>query len=286
MRRFVAGLVAAIVVVAAVLAVADYLRSADPVLVLTLEQLDGEVSVTRDGRALDARAGLVLDTRDQLSTGELGEAVLGLGDETRIRVGPTSSLQVRSVDEEGVRLELEGGRIEATVRPESGSVRVVNAGREVVATNADFKVGADGGVLQVESIRGDVALSGADQTVVPQGKQVTVVDRYAALGDVPEELLLEVAWPEAKRTRAAVSVVEGRTAAGAEVTVTGAFPEVTVRADTEGRFQAEVRLEEGDNEVDVVAVDPLGRKSEVLVGTLQVRDTKGPRWKGGVTYEE
>ena len=118
MRRLIAGLVAAILVVAAALAVADYLRSADPVLSLTLEQLDGAVSITRDGRALDARAGLVLDTRDQLTTGELGEAVLGLGDETRIRVGPTSSMQVRSVDQEGVRLELEGGRIEATVRPE------------------------------------------------------------------------------------------------------------------------------------------------------------------------
>ncbi len=286
MRKLIVGLVAMVVLLAAALAIGDYLRTDDVVHRLTLKAVDGTVTVTRGGESIEARGGTTLDADDRLATGEDGEAVLELGRETQIRVGPTSSMQIRSVDEDGVRLELEGGRIEAVVRPESGSVRVGNRGREVVATNAEFRVGVDDGVLQVESTQGEVALSGTDQTVVPEGQQATVVDRYAALGQVPEELLLEVAWPEPERTRASTSIVQGTTAPGASVTVRGAFPSVTVRADSQGRFAAEVRLDEGDNKVDVVAIDPLGRESEVMVGSLQVRDTRGPRWKGGVTYDE
>ncbi|MFT4622438.1 MAG: hypothetical protein ACI8PZ_001094 [Myxococcota bacterium] len=286
MRRFAGVLVALVVLVAAAIAIGNYLASGESALELVLERADGAVTVQRHGEQVQAAVGLRLDANDRLSTAAGGGAVLALGSETKIRVGPTSSMQITSVDEDGVRVELEGGRIEATVRPESGSVRVGNRDREVVATNADFRMAVDGGIVQVETTRGEVLLSGTDETVVAAGEQATIVDRHAALGPVPEDLLLEVAWPEAERTRASVSVVEGTTAPGAEVTIRGAFDPVVVRADGDGRFQAEVRLGEGDNRVDVVAVDPLGRESEVMAGSLQVRDTRGPRWKGGVSYED
>jgi hypothetical protein len=285
-RRFAGVLVALVVLVAAAIAIGNYLASGESALELVLERADGAVTVQRHGEQVQAAVGLRLDANDRLSTAAGGGAVLALGSETKIRVGPTSSMQITSVDEDGVRVELEGGRIEATVRPESGSVRVGNRDREVVATNADFRMAVDGGIVQVETTRGEVLLSGTDETVVAAGEQATIVDRHAALGPVPEDLLLEVAWPEAERTRASVSVVEGTTAPGAEVTIRGAFDPVVVRADGDGRFQAEVRLGEGDNRVDVVAVDPLGRESEVMAGSLQVRDTRGPRWKGGVSYED
>ncbi len=287
MRRFVIPVLALVVIVGVVGGVWNYLTASENPSALILSTVTGTVEVIRPGSDTPLVAGAHLGPADRLSTGHDGLAVLSIGSETRIRVGPTSSLEVRAVDDEGVRIELEGGLVEATVRPGGGAVRLGNTGREVIAANADFRVAVDDGVLQVETSRGEVALSGtSDTTRVRAGNQATVVDRHAALGPVPEELLLQVVWPEESRTRDTVTRVAGTTAPGAVVTIHGALPEpVTVRADGVGMFTAEVALVEGENRLDIQAVDPLGRKSPVRVSALD-RDTRGPSWQGDVRYED
>ncbi|MEQ1503911.1 MAG: FecR domain-containing protein [Myxococcota bacterium] len=284
MRRVLVGLLAAVVVVAMVTALWRYVRAESPHGQLELTEIDGEVQVQRAvGDAAAARPGQILHADDRVSTGAAGRAVLSLGRDTHIRVGPTSSLQVVAVDEAGVSLELENGALQATVRPEAGAVRVNSRGRAVLATSGEFAVGVSDDILQVSATRGSLSLSGVDQTRLEEGQQATVVDRHAEVGAVPEELLLAVDWPQEARTRSELTTVTGTTQPGARVTLSGAFGERTVTANAEGRFVAEVPLAEGDNPVEFEAVDILGRQTTVE-GALPTRDTQGPSFRGGVDY--
>jgi hypothetical protein len=123
-----------------------------------------------------------------------------------------------------------------------------------------------------------------DVTRLDAGEQATVVARHAAVGPASEELLLAVQWPTQARTRAESTLVEGTTQAGARVRLRWDGGEVEVRADDAGRFQASIPLEEGENALAVQAVDALGHTA-AADGELQIRDTTGPAFRGGVEYE-
>jgi hypothetical protein len=283
MRRVLIGLLTAVVVVAMLTALWRYTRSESPQGQLTLSELVGEVHVDRPGGEALVAEGAELQASDRVGTGAEGQAVLSIGRDTHIRVGPNSSLQVLAVDDAGVSLELEGGALQATVRPESGGVRLSNRGREVLATNSEFSMGVTDELLQVSVSKGALSLSGTNQTRIEEGQQAIVVDRHAEVGPIPEELLLAVDWPQEARTRAEVTRVTGTTQPGAKVTLSGTFGTRTVTADAQGVFRAELPLSEGDNPIEVRAVDIFGRKITVE-GMLQTRDTRGPSFQGGVEY--
>lgn len=286
-RRAIIGLLAAVVVVAMVVALWKYVRAESPHGQLKLTEVSGEIRVDRPDVPADAARladrGTVLQPYDRITTGENGRAVLSLGRDTHIRVGPTSSLQVMAVDDAGVSLELENGALQATVRSESGAVRVGNRGRAVLATNGEFAVGASDEVLQVSVSSGSLSLSGLDETRLEEGQQAMVIGRHTEVGPVPEELLLAVDWPQAARTRSETTTVSGSTQPGARVTLKGSFGVRTVTANADGQFVADLPLSEGDNPVEVVAIDLLGRET-VVEGMLQTRDTRGPSFHGGVDY--
>ncbi|MEQ1572252.1 MAG: FecR domain-containing protein, partial [Myxococcota bacterium] len=260
-----------------------YLRGERSRAQLELAEVAGEVHIGRAAGAPAVVRGTVLQLEDRVSTGPDGRAVLRLGRETQIRVGPESAVQVTAIDEAGVSLELEDGLLQATVRPESGAVRVANRGREVLATNGEFTVGVSDDVMQVGATQGTLSMSGVDAARVEQGQQVTVVDRRATVSPIPEELLLAVQWPAEARTRAEITRVTGTTQPGASVRLRGSFGVRTVTADREGRFEAELPLVEGDNRIAVDATDLLGQ-STTVEGMLQTRDTRGPSFHGGVDY--
>lgn len=289
MRRVLIGLLAAVVVVAMVSALWQYVRTESPHGQLRLTEVEGEVKVERSAEPLDAGRGTVLRPDDRLETGASGRAVVSLGAQTHIKIGPASALQVVSVDEAGVSIELENGALQATVRPESGAVRVASRGRAVLATSGQFAVGvrSDGGgegdVMQISATQGSLSLSGLDASRLDEGEQAVIVDRHAEVGPVPEELLLAVEWPQEARTRAEATTVSGRTQPGARVTLAGAFGVKTVTADVDGRFVADLPLAEGDNPIEVYAIDVLGHRATVE-GMLQTRDTRGPSFHGGIDY--
>ncbi len=277
---WLAGVVLLVLLVAG--AATWWVRSTGAPSALTLTGLDGAVSVSHDGALEPGRTGRVLGPEDHVITGVDGTASLWLGGQTRITLGPASSVEITAIDATGVTLELEDGLVSATVRPDSGAVRVGNGGREVVATNAVFDVGVEGGVMGVAVAEGDVALSGADVTRVGAGQQVWVVDRHGEVGQIPEELLLAVEWPSDARTRQQQWTVEGTTTPAATVAIRGGEREVQVVADATGAFRAVVALAEGENRVVVESVDLLGRRKEVP-GVL-VRDSRGPTFEAGVEY--
>ena len=284
MRRNGAILLAVVVIVAMAVAIGRYISAENGAGEVVLSSVQGDVLLEGPGRTGEARVGTKMALDDQITTAD-GRAVLALEGGTRVRIGPDSSVVVTSVDEQGVGLELEGGALRATVRPESGAVNVTGAGVTVQATDADFGVGVDGDIALLETTRGEVALMGTDQPRLPEGSRAVIRSRSAEIGPIPDELLLEVAWPEASRTRDERSRVSGRTAPGALVTLEGPFGRQEVRADDTGRFEAEVPLAEGSNALVVKAVDLLGQAADVQ-GLLQTRDTQGPTFRGGVEYDK
>lgn len=259
-----------------------YVRPAQGPERLTIAHLEGEVRLEGPNRVAEAALGDAVQTDDHLTTLE-GRAVLELEGGTRVRVGPSSSVRVLEVGGAGVELELEEGALKATVRPESGSLAVTGAGITAQATNADFDFGVDDEIAVLQSTRGDVAVMGADIGRLAAGSRAVIRRRSAAVGPIPDDLLLTVQWPEKRRTRARKGEVTGSTTAGARVQVQGAFGTLQVRADEKGRFRAEVPLAEGDNPVEVSAVDLFGAEAEVR-GVLQTRDTSPPKLRGSVEY--
>jgi hypothetical protein len=279
------AVLALVVVVAMGSALWRYVRDDAPLAVLRLTDVRGDVTVGHRGAAaMPADEGLVLEPDDHIVTGADSRAVLTLGPSTHIRLGPTSSLEVVEVDASAVSLELQDGRLHATVRPDSGAVRVGNRGRAVVATSGAFDVGVAGDVMQVSASDGALSLSGVDATHLAAGEQATLVDRHADVGPASEELLLAVQWPTEGRTRAEATVVTGTTQAGARVRLRWDGGEVRISADEAGRFHASIPLDEGENQLSVEAEDALGHRAEDE-GELQVRDTTGPAFRGGVEYE-
>ncbi|MBM4391447.1 MAG: FecR domain-containing protein [Deltaproteobacteria bacterium] len=238
----------------------------------------GEVMHVRArGGESSAAAGERLATGDRIVSRGEGSAVLGLGDDARITVGPQSSVEVLGVSDEGVQLELEGGKVEATVRPGSGRVGVVADGRELSATDADFTAVRDeGGTLAVSTERGEVAITGLDGlSSLGQGEELVAPrDGSPLRAPASEALLLTLRDGTPPRTREREAKIEGSTSPGARVTVTGGERPVSTRAGSDGSFRVTVSLAEGENRLAVRAESLLGKSTE-LSATL-VRDTRAP----------
>jgi len=253
----------------------------DAAVGVTLVELKGDVVRTwADGARQPATQGMAVGPQDRVSVGADGNAVLSFGPEATVRLESKSSVRVLDVDATGVRIELEGGRVQARIRSGSPVLGVDSLGRRVVATDADFTMGVDEeGALSVRAERGRLDLQGiggassldAGQRLdaLPGGDAVTRIDSAVDAG-----LLLEVAWPEVDRTRDSQVAVSGRTGPYAQVEV-GRGDEVTrTRAGADGTFTASVALAEGDNAVMVHAEDALGNHQEDSRGLH--RDSQAP----------
>ncbi|TNE89103.1 MAG: hypothetical protein EP330_11735 [Deltaproteobacteria bacterium] len=281
MRRGVLLLVAALVLLGVLAAVGTGMPGGAGRQKLVLTEVEGKVLLARDGDALPSTVGQALTGAEQIQTGERSRAVLSFGDETRIRVGESASLEVVAVGPDGVDIELEGGAVQATVRPTASPVRIGSRGREVQATDAEFAVAVQGEAMLVESRRGDLMTQGLPGVgALKEGARVVVGMGGAEVMPIPEDLLLDVDWPTDKRTRAASTEVRGTTAPGARVVVRGGSEEVRAEASLDGSFVAHLSLVEGKNPVTVEATDLFGEK--VAVEVVLVRDTQGPVFRGGV----
>lgn len=229
------------------------------------------------GKVQEATPGLVLDARDRLVAAPGGTAVLAFGEDARVTLAESTSIEVVSVDPQGVKIELEGGRVQATVRPGGGSVGIGADGRQVVATDGDFTAVRDeDGTFGVVAERGAVALTGVEGISELRAGERAMMPRDGSPLRAPtdEKLLLYVAGPRAPRTRDPSTEVRGKTQPSARVRVgrDGAWAEV--RADAAGEWVATVPLAEGDNAVRVEAWDVFGNRAESTVQV--VRDTTAP----------
>jgi len=244
---------------------------------LTLDSVDGQVRHLNGTVSALAHAGEVVQPGERLEAGPDGAAVLSFGPDTRVALQPDSSLKVLDVAPEGVRVALEGGRVQATVR-EGGAPVAVRAGdREVTARDADVTVArGEDGTVAVSPSRGSVDLAGFGSAVqVSEGQRIVAPPgQAAAVVASRQERLLELAATP-PRTNLDVVKVQGRTEPSASVVISGGAEPVRVKADGEGGFVATVRLREGQNRLELRATDLLG--GEALATAEVERDTTAPQ---------
>lgn len=261
---------------AGAVAILSYLGDDTDTGELIVTQIDGEVLVTGlDGLAAPATAGEALQPRSRVATGVGANAVLMVGDRATIRLGPESTVRYLGRDDQAVSLELEGGALQATVRPGLSALRVGAAGREVLATDASFEMGlADDGALMVDVLGGAVATSGFDDTLQLRAGQRAIASAsgVTSLAPVSDALLLEVQWPAERRTRERQTTVRGRTQPSARVRVRGGERIVEVSADEHGDFSVQIALASGVNDLSVEAVDALGHDALVEGYQIDVKD--------------
>lgn len=249
---------------------------------LSVESVEGEVRRQVDGRSELAQPGQALEERDRIVAGLDGTAVLALDDgSSRVVVRPKSEVTVKSVGADGLRVGLEGGRVEARVL-EGGRPVTVEAGERAVRTaDGDVAVarGADGTVV-VRATRGGADLFGFGTAVRASAGQDVVAPaggRAVQVADHAGDLLLDVSWPGEAQTRAVMAEVRGTTQPGAQLTVSCGAGAVHAAADPDGRFTVQVALAEGVNTCTVHALGLLGE--EVDQQHVIERDTTGPSIK-------
>ncbi|MFN7143075.1 MAG: FecR domain-containing protein [Myxococcota bacterium] len=245
---------------------------------LTVAAVQGTVKrVGGSGEETLAAPGDALLPRERIVAGEGGRAVLSLGPESRVTLEEKSALRIVSADESGVRLELEGGKVQATIRPGSGQVGLSADGRTVTTEDADFTAArGEDGTFGVTTERGSVAVEGVEgATRLSAGERLVAAPGGSAfVAPASEELLLTVAWPAAARTREETVEVRGRTEPGAKVRIGQGGAWTVVSADPKGDFVARVPLAEGPNELKVEATSVLGEA--LTVASSVVRDTTAP----------
>lgn len=246
---------------------------------LVIHEVAGAVQrVDGLGKGQDATAGMALSANDRIVAGEGGRAVLALGPETRVTVDGGSAIKVLDVGASGVKLELEGGRVHANVRPGSGRVGISSDSREAstddgafTAARGDdgtFAVSAESGNVDISGISGVTSISAGEKVVAPVGGN-------PLQGPASDALLLDVIWPTTRRTREEEVEVTGTTEPGATVKLGQSGEWVTARADKDGHFSARVKIGEGENRIEVHATSLLGALAQVDASVT--RDTTAPQ---------
>ena len=252
---------------------------------LTMSEIVGDVAIASpDGDLRELIAGeTVVGVNDVVRTGEGGRVILSIGDGLSIRVDESAEVKVREVSSDGVQLELENGRVTADVSAGAPMLDISNGQRTFTATDAEFTVAVDEDDLAVDVRRGELDVGGiAGVEAVVEGNRLHVVhgqDPWTA--EIPQQFLLDVAWPEKARTNQVAAVLAGRAEPGSFVEIKGVKEPSRVQVGKDGRFEVPVSLKEGLHSVEILAVSVMG---EVKASNWTVElDTKGPAIRGEVS---
>ncbi|MFT7521671.1 MAG: hypothetical protein ACI9MC_003823, partial [Kiritimatiellia bacterium] len=188
-----------------------------------------------------------------------------------------------AIDDDVVSLELAGGRLRAEVRQGGRPVQIGSRDRTIRTADGDVAVAVDdAGSLAVQVDRGSATTSGIDGvTELTAGSRIiSLPNGISALGDIPGDLLVDVAWPERLRTRSSRVVISGKTQPLCKVRVTGGVTVVELMADESGNFSGELTLRAGEHPIAVAVVDPFGG---VVDDEVRIElDTDPPRLSGGL----
>ena len=243
---------------------------------LRVSEVQGQVFVVGSERTF-AELGDVLGSEETLESGKGGRAVLSFGSGGELTLEPDTKIRVLPSQGDGLRIELDGGRIQATVR-EGSPLGVVSGSREVRADGeAAFQVARSQGSTYVSAERGALDLRGfGDITEMGPDEVVVAPDGGSPrLDPASRALLLEVEWPSDAVRRERLPV-QGRADPGSRVILRVDGEESAVaEVGADGEWQAEVLLKEGPNVLEVEILDPLGR-SQVMEQVVDL-DTTPPQ---------
>ena len=251
---------------------------------LLIKSASGEVSLQReDGQLADVVEGETrVKVNERLTTGESGRVVLSLGPDLEITVSEAADVKLGRVTDDGVQLELENGRLKADVRPGAPAFEVSNEGRRFKTNDGAFEILAADEALSLQVQRGEVQTSGVEGVeAVDEGKQLNVMSTGEVWqSGIPKEMLLNVDWPTAERTKNVEAVLVGRAEPGSKLRISGVRTPTEVRVGKDGRFEVPVELKEGLHAVEISAVSMWG-KSKASKWNVEL-DTKGPLIRGEI----
>ncbi len=243
-----------------------------------------EVVLPAEGRWRRVSVGQLLGPDAVLRTKQ-GQVVLGIGPGVEVSVSPASQFRLRELSNRLSRVRLEGGHVTASVDGNAGSELVLQVlGSDAEARTRDGELAVlhtANGRITVASSRGQTQVTSAGGAVVVnegQQSEVTPGSPPRAPVAIPGKVFIKLSQGQARKLSQRSTLVEGETAAGALVSING------VEAVTSGgRFSVTVPLREGDNELDIVARDVLGRQSRQRIRGINV-DSQPPEIKGRVRW--
>jgi Glucodextranase, domain B/FecR protein len=226
-----------------------------------------------------AYEGELLSVKDSIRTSTDSRVVLAMEDDSTVTVEDHTEVDVEELNRAVTKFRLTQGKLKADVRSEGGrSLLVSSRTGEITASSRGgaFAVMAKSdGSLAVATSRGVVDLASAGEAVSVEAGQQSVAKPGAApslVTKIPSSVFLKVDWPEEQITSQERIVIRGRTDVGARIVLNNKV--VPVRAD--GSFEMEVDLDEGENELDVVAEDVAGNKASDQSDEI-VRDSTAPK---------
>lgn len=251
-----------------------------------VNQVSGNVEVflPDEGRWRGVSVGQTLGPDAVLRTKQ-GRAVLGIGPGVAVSVSPASQFRLRELSTRLSRVRLEGGHVTASVDGAAGSELVLQVlGSDAEARTRDGEVAvlhAANGRVTVASSRGQTQVTSAGSAVVVsegQQSEVTPGRPPPAPVAIPGKVFIKLSQGQARKLSQRSTLVEGETTPGALVSING------VEAVTSGgRFSVTVPLREGDNDLEIVARDVLGRQSRKRVAGINV-DSQPPDVRGKVRW--
>jgi hypothetical protein len=238
---------------------------------------DGQVDAYRDGRWIAIRQGDLLTRDDLVRTVPGAHAVLRLSAGGEIELREKVEIRLDRLSAAGSSVDLRHGKVVARVAAANDTLAIT--ARETTTSTegpAHVVVQADEhGQVSVATLKGKARFTSAGKTVeLPEGTETSSPRAGAPPEDperIPEEVLLEVVWPEGDH-HADAAHIAGRVRPASLVTINGADTAV----GTDGRFTATIPLREGGNRVTVEAEDVAGRRRQ-SAATLLRRSTRPPR---------
>jgi len=255
---------------------------------LTVSRLQGRVELRDEagGNWLPLAENARVKERASVRTDDGASAVLSGGDGLQVEVSPLSQVELVAVESNLAKLVLERGRLSARVQGVAGALQVGAAGSDALVQARDKAAFSllrdDFGKLAVAVTEGDVALSAQKQSVrVGPGEQSVVPVGRAPLPPVhiPSSLFLKVSHLGQNRLNKRTTELGGQASPGASVIVNG----VSAATDDDGHFNVRVPLQEGKNELHVLAQDALGRSERQALSPVLV-DTQPPKLQGKTVW--
>ncbi|WNG48027.1 FecR domain-containing protein [Archangium minus] len=249
-----------------------------PAVRATVAEVVGLVEWTHGAQWKALSVGDELAPDDSVRTSPGARVDLWVGDEaSRLSISERSEVQVGEVTSSVHSIRLARGRVDVDYRGKEGRVLRVQSENGTVAETreARFTMLRHGAVVAVAMRGGSVNLSSAGVTVqVGAGQQSVVFDGAKPLAPepIPLEVLLKVAAKASANEALCVSLT-GKVRVGTEVFVEGEPTEVA----QDGSFRKDVPRLEGLSQVKVVAREPSGEISEMMLACRPRVSIRPPR---------
>lgn len=239
----------------------------------------GQAEVRRAGTGewVALAVGDAVRVSDEVRTSADGSLQMRFG-EARIQVREGSELTLRILEARAVRAEVRG--LASGQAADGGELTFEGSGAVAVVRGGQLSLDANGDRAVASSLSGDASLTSGGATIeVRPGQLATAqgasIPKRTA---IPKRVALQVNWPTEAETNQPSLVLRGKASPSARVLVLGR----RIEPAADGSFQTQVALKRGRQSIQVVAIDPLGRrKSEKRQITF---DPNAPSVSGKVEY--